>query len=90
MFTSITLLIPPRLFGLRVVITLLQEVAPNCDCFLCSPYSDAKGNVRVWDIHNSTHVAKRVWEYALPGKIRDISWAGDSQKIVIAGEGSNV
>lgn len=51
---------------------------------------DAKGNVRVWDIHNSKHIAKRVWDNMLPGKVKDITWAGDSQKLAVVGEGNIV
>ncbi|KAG8700523.1 WD40 repeat-like protein, partial [Ceratobasidium sp. 395] len=47
---------------------------------------DAAGNVRVWDIAGTDQVLKSETR-AISGKINDLAWDGDSQRIIAVGDG---
>jgi len=51
---------------------------------------DEKGNLKIWDAEGAAHNVKKEYECYLGGKIRDIAWTADGQRICIAGEGSGV
>ena len=55
-----------------------------------SNFSDAKGNIKIWFAKDAQHPVKKAYDNILSGKVRDIAWTPDSQRIVIVGEGQNV
>ncbi|KAI8056852.1 WD40-repeat-containing domain protein [Syncephalis plumigaleata] len=48
--------------------------------------SDVQGNVRIWDATQPEQILK-LQVSAIGGKINDLSWDGDSQRIIAVGEG---
>jgi len=54
--------------------------------YICS--GDAVGKVRVWDTINEENILKGEYQ-PLSGRIRDIAWTSDSQRIIVAGEGKD-
>ncbi|KAJ2820738.1 WD40 repeat-like protein, partial [Coemansia furcata] len=47
---------------------------------------DVAGNVRIWDAVNDTHILKSEFR-PISGRINDISWDMDSQRVMAVGEG---
>ena len=47
---------------------------------------DMHGNVRVWDATQPTAVLKYTGR-ALSGTVRDLAWDGESQRILVGGDG---
>jgi WD40 repeat protein len=47
---------------------------------------DVQGNVRIWDATQSEHVLKSEFNI-LSGRINDLAWDGDSQRIIAVGDG---
>jgi WD40 repeat protein len=48
--------------------------------------TDVGGKVRIWDTTQKEHVLKNEFQ-PLGGPIKDLAWSGDSQRIVVVGEG---
>lgn len=48
--------------------------------------ADNSGKVRIWDTTQKEHVLKNEFQ-PLGGPIKDLAWSGDSQRIVVVGEG---
>lgn len=45
------------------------------------------GKVRVWDIVNKEYILKNEYQLFV-GEVKDIVWFGDSQRIVVGGQGN--
>lgn len=53
-------------------------------CF--STLLDASGKIRIWDTTQKEHLLK--YEYnPISGKIKDIAWTEDSNRMAVAGDG---
>ena len=69
----------------------LQHVA-NATCAAVSPSGyycasgDESGKLRIWDTTQEEHILANEFP-VLSGKIHDIAWSGDSERIVIVGDG---
>lgn len=48
--------------------------------------ADVSGKVRIWDTTQKEHVLKNEFQ-PIAGPIKDLAWSGDSQRIVVGGEG---
>jgi WD40 repeat protein len=48
--------------------------------------ADQTGKVRIWDTTNKEHLLKNEFQ-PISGCIKDLQWSGDSQRIVVGGEG---
>lgn len=48
--------------------------------------ADIHGKVRIWDTTQKEHILKNEYQ-PLGGPIKDLAWSGDSQRIVVVGEG---
>ena len=47
---------------------------------------DVTGKVRIWDTVNAEHILKN--EYTpFSGPVKDLDWSGDSQRMVVGGQG---
>lgn len=47
--------------------------------------SDAGGVLRLWDTHNSEHIAKL--EQTVLGSVFDVAWSMDNSRVAVVGEG---
>merc|ERR1711991_1195106 len=47
---------------------------------------DESGKLRIWDTVNAEHILANEFP-VLSGKIHDIAWSGDSERIVVVGDG---
>lgn len=47
---------------------------------------DTQGNVRVWDATQPSSILKYTGR-ALSGTVRDLAWDGESQRILVGGDG---
>ncbi|ESO04710.1 hypothetical protein HELRODRAFT_156976 [Helobdella robusta] len=48
--------------------------------------ADITGKVRIWDTTQKEHILKNEFQ-PIAGPIKDLAWSGDSQKVVVGGEG---
>lgn len=48
--------------------------------------TDAHGKVRIWDTVNAEHILKNEFQ-PFAGNVKDLDWSGDSQRIVVGGQG---
>jgi WD repeat-containing protein 1 (actin-interacting protein 1) len=48
--------------------------------------TDVSGKVRIWDTTQKEHILKNEFQ-PIGGPIKDLAWSGDSQRIVVGGEG---
>jgi WD40 repeat protein len=48
--------------------------------------ADVSGKVRIWDTTQKEHILKNEFQ-PLGGQVKDLAWSGDSQRIVVVGEG---
>jgi len=48
--------------------------------------TDTSGKLRIWDTTQKEHILKNEFQ-PFGGPIKDLAWSGDSQKIVVVGEG---
>ncbi|KDN36018.1 hypothetical protein RSAG8_11104, partial [Rhizoctonia solani AG-8 WAC10335] len=61
----------------------LARISPSG--YYCAS-ADAGGNVRIWDIAGTDQVLKNE-KKAISGKINDVAWDADSQRIIAVGDG---
>lgn len=73
---------PVLLNSVQVEITLHQEVVP----YRCLADVDVNGTVRVWDVVGSDMTLKTETK-VISGRINDIAWDGESQRIIAVGDG---
>ena len=52
-------------------------------------FLDAKGSIKIWFAKDTQHPVKKAYDNILSGKVRDVAWTPDSQRLVIVGEGQN-
>ncbi|KNC47472.1 stress protein [Thecamonas trahens ATCC 50062] len=71
---------------------LYQEHVANATAASYSPSGfyiasgDESGKLRIWDTVNAEHILANEFP-VLSGKIHDIAWSGDSERIVVVGDG---
>jgi len=73
-------------FNEHIAETTCARFAPN-GTFVAS--GDAKGNLKIWFAKDPLHPLKKAFDNMLSGRIRDIAWTFDSQRIIVVGEGQN-
>jgi len=49
---------------------------------------DVQGNVRIWDTINEEHILKSEFK-VISGKINDIAWDHESQRVIAVGDGKD-
>src|SRR5216110_366752 len=94
-YTSVILPILPSLFSIMAIwdlqvspnsvqvgITLHQEAVPLVDL----TDVDVTGSVRIWDAVGSDMTLKTETK-VISGRINDIAWDGESQRIIAVGDG---
>jgi len=47
---------------------------------------DVRGNVIIWETEGK-HCIKKQYDSVISGKVKDIAWTSDNQRIAVVGEG---
>ena len=65
--------------------TTVARISPSG--FYCAS-GDVAGNIRIWDVTQPENVLKLAIR-PLAGRINDLAWDGESQRIIAGGEGKD-
>ena len=71
-------------FNIITYLHLNSDYGIGWSRLLCA--ADTSGKVRIWDTTQKEHILKNEF-HPLGGAIKDLAWTGDSQRIVVVGNG---